>query len=77
MVTSQIARWLLLLQEFDFKVVYKPSKIHFLPNHLSRISHGGPAERVVDQLPNAHLFNVVSPKRKRAKQQPDPLFNTP
>jgi hypothetical protein len=25
MVTCQIVRWLLLIQEFDFKVVYKPS----------------------------------------------------
>ncbi len=39
-VTSQIARWFLLLQEFDFKVVYKPSRIHFVLDHLSQIGHG-------------------------------------
>jgi hypothetical protein len=58
MVTSQIARWFLLLQEFDLKIVYKPNKVHFLPNHLSRISHGELAKGVDDQLPNAHLFIV-------------------
>jgi hypothetical protein len=58
MVTSQIARWLLLLQEFDFKVVYKLNKVHFLSNHLSRINHGEPAEAVDDQLLDAHLFTV-------------------
>jgi hypothetical protein len=40
MVTGRIARWLLFLQEFDFKVVYKPSRIHFVLDHLSQISHG-------------------------------------
>jgi hypothetical protein len=29
MVTCQITRWLSLLQEFDFKVVYNPCRIHF------------------------------------------------
>jgi hypothetical protein len=32
-VTSQIARWLLLLQEFDFKVIFKQGQVHFLPDH--------------------------------------------
>jgi len=32
-VTSQIARWLLLLQKIDFKVIFKPSRVHFLPDH--------------------------------------------
>jgi hypothetical protein len=31
-VTSQIARWLLLLQEFNFKVIYKLGRIHFVLN---------------------------------------------
>jgi len=57
-VTSRIARWLLLLQEFDFKVVYKPSRFHFLLDHLSKISHGELAKGANDQLPDAHLFNV-------------------
>ncbi len=58
MVTCRIARWLLLLQEFDFKVVFKPSKVHFLQDHMSKINHGEPIKGVDDQLPNAHLFNV-------------------
>jgi hypothetical protein len=44
MVTSRIARWLLLLQEFDFKIVYKLSKVHFILDHMSKISHGEPVE---------------------------------
>jgi hypothetical protein len=57
-VTWQIARWLLLSQEFDFNVIYKPSKIHFLPNHLSRINHGELVEGIEDHLSDAHLFNM-------------------
>jgi hypothetical protein len=39
-VTSQIARWLLLLQEFDFKIIFKPDQVHFLHYQLSRINDG-------------------------------------
>jgi hypothetical protein len=35
-IIGWIARWLLLLLKFDFKVIYKPSQVHFLPNHLTR-----------------------------------------
>ncbi len=40
------------------KIVYKLGQVHFLPKHLSKISHGELVEGVDDQLPNAHLFNV-------------------
>jgi hypothetical protein len=49
---------LLFLQEFDFKVVYKLGQIHFVPNHLSWISHGEPTAWVEDQLLDATLFVV-------------------
>ncbi len=57
-VIGRIARWLLLLQEFDFKVIFKPSWVHFMPNQLSRINHGEPAIGVEDQLPNVQLFGI-------------------
>ncbi len=57
-VTSQIAKWLLLLQEFDFKVIFKLGRVHFLPNQLSIINHGEPAIGVEDQLFNAQLFGI-------------------
>jgi len=55
-VTSRIDCQLLLLQEFDFKVIYKPKKVHFLPNHLSKINHGKPISGIRNQLPNRHYF---------------------
>ncbi len=36
-VTSQTAKWLLLLQEFDFKVIFKPSRVHFLLDHYPKL----------------------------------------
>jgi hypothetical protein len=39
-VIDRIARWLLLLQEFDFKIIFKPGWVHFLPDQLSKINHG-------------------------------------
>jgi hypothetical protein len=47
-VTGQIAKWLLMLQEFDFKIIYKSGRIHFLPNCMSRINHGELTEGVDD-----------------------------
>jgi hypothetical protein len=55
-LTSWIDCQLLLLQEFDFKVIYKPKRVHFLPNHLSKISHGKSVSETGNQLPNATLF---------------------
>jgi len=46
--TGQIAKWLLLSQEFNFKVVYKPSQVHFLLDQMSKISHGEPTKGVDD-----------------------------
>jgi hypothetical protein len=42
MVTRRITQWLLLLQEFNFKVIYKPRKVHFVPNQLSCVKNGEP-----------------------------------
>jgi hypothetical protein len=52
-MTGQIARWLLLLQELDFKIIFKLGRVHFLLDQLSRINHGEPTIGVEDQLLNA------------------------
>jgi hypothetical protein len=57
-VIGQIARWLLLLQEFDYKIIFKPERVHFLPDQLSIINHGELAIRVEVQLPDAQLFGI-------------------
>jgi hypothetical protein len=49
-IIGRIARWLLLLQEFGFKVIYKPRKVHFVPNQLSCAKNDKPTIGVEDQL---------------------------
>jgi len=55
-ITGQIARWLLLLQEFNFKVIYKLGKVHFIPNQLLRTTNGKHAISVEDQLLDVTIF---------------------
>ncbi len=57
-VISWIAKWLLLFQEFAFRVIYKLRRVHFVPNHRSQITHGKLTTRVEDQLLGISLFNV-------------------
>ncbi len=57
-VTSRIAKWLLLLQEFDFKVIFKPGQVHFLPDQLFIINHGKLVIGAEDQLFDTQLFGI-------------------
>jgi len=57
-VIGHIVKWLLLLQEFDFKAIYKLGWIHFVLDQLSQKNHGESTIGVEDQLPNAILFIV-------------------
>jgi len=60
---GRIARWMLLLQEYDFEIIHKPSRQHVMANHLSRVTIGQSAIRVKDQFPDTNLFMVqVTPK---------------
>ena len=38
--TGRITRWLLILQEFDFEIVVKKGKQHFMADHMSRVTSG-------------------------------------
>jgi hypothetical protein len=57
-ITCRIARWLLLIQEFDIKVIFKLGHLHFLPDQLSIINHMELVIRVEDQLLDAQLFGI-------------------
>lgn len=37
-LNKRLARWILLLKEFDYTVEYKPGRMHLQVDHLSRLS---------------------------------------
>jgi hypothetical protein len=55
---GRICRWLLLFQEFDFKVIFKPGNLNAGPDHLSRITNGEEPTNLEDNFPDAQLFSV-------------------
>lgn len=57
-LSGRIARWILLLSKFDYKIVYKPRKTHVVPECLSRLESGEVAQGIDDQLPDHHLHNI-------------------
>ena len=57
-MSGRIARWVLLLQEFDFDVDVRPGKKHANADFLSRLSKEVNPLSIDDSLPDAHLFNV-------------------
>ena len=57
-LTGKYARWMLLLQEFDFSIKHTPRTEHALADFLSRITMGEEPIGVNDELPNTSLFHV-------------------
>jgi hypothetical protein len=55
-VSSKLTRWLLLFLEYDFKIVYKPGRLHLMVNALSRLPNHTKPIGVCDQTCDAHLF---------------------
>lgn len=48
--TDRIVKWSMLLQEFDFEIVYRPGKENFLADALSRFP-GSNEESMSLELP--------------------------
>jgi hypothetical protein len=55
---GRICRWLLLFQEFDFKVIVKLGKLNARPDHLSRVTNGEEPMNLEDNFLDAQLFSV-------------------
>jgi hypothetical protein len=55
-VLGCIARWLLPFLEYEFTVVYKPSRTHVVANALSRLPNTTKPTRVLDQTIDVTLF---------------------
>ncbi|KAL1563529.1 hypothetical protein AAHA92_05986 [Salvia divinorum] len=57
----RLIRWVLLLQEFDWKVQDKKGTENRVADHLSRILQEDDDETVPDMFPEEHLYYVMMP----------------
>jgi hypothetical protein len=57
-VYSKLVRRLLLFLEYDFKIVYKPSRSHLMANALSILLNHIELVGVLNQTYDAHLFTL-------------------
>ena len=55
-LTGRLARWMLLLQEFDFHIQHRPGVQHVVADYLSRLESREPAEPTYDDLPDVSLL---------------------
>ena len=57
-LSGRLARWILLLTEFDYTIQYKPGKMNLQADHLSRLSTKTGTEEMDDEFPDGRLFAV-------------------
>ena len=59
-LSERLARWVLLLEEFDYMVEYKPGRMHLQADHLSRLSEEMSKSLMDDRLVNDSLFMLTA-----------------
>ena len=59
-MTRKIARWTLLLQEFEIDIFHRPGVQHVVADYLSRLESGEAANGVQDEFPDVELFRITT-----------------
>ena len=57
-LTGRLARWMMLLQEYNYEVRVRPGKQHVNADFLSRLDHQDTGEPICDDFPDEHLFHI-------------------
>ena len=57
-LTGKLARWKLMLKEFEFDILHRPWVQHAIADYLSRLESGEEGTGVKDDFPDAQLFQV-------------------
>jgi hypothetical protein len=57
-VLGQIVKWLLLFLEYDFKIVYKPSRSYLMVDALHRLPNQAKTVGVLNHTSDVHLFTL-------------------
>jgi hypothetical protein len=55
---ERICIWLLLFQQYNFQIVFKPERMSKGPTHLSRLEHGEEPTSLEDTLPDEQLLEI-------------------
>ena len=55
-LTRKLARWMLLLQEFDFVIQYRPGTQHTIADFLSKIDNGEMVRKEDDDFSDADIM---------------------
>ena len=59
-IIGKLARWLLLLQEFNITIVDKPRRANVVADYLSRIHHDDNDTTLIDDaFLDEHLFHFL------------------
>ena len=58
-LVGKMARWMLILQEFDFVIQHTPRNENAIADFLSRLEESLPKQQVLDDLPDANLFSLI------------------
>ena len=59
-LSGRLARWVLLLEEFDYTMEYKPGKMHLQADHLSRLSEEVGTSPIDDRFIDDNLFVITA-----------------
>ena len=70
-LTRKLARWMSLLQEFEFKTQHRPGTQYAVADDLSRIDNGDEAAPGHDDFPNAKILCIATVGTKEDKNFPD------
>jgi hypothetical protein len=69
LLKGKLARWTLLLQEYEFDIVHRLGLQHVVADHLSRLEFGEAPTGVVDDFPDVGVM-IVTPETK-PRDDPD------
>ena len=68
-LTGKLARWTLLLQEFEFDILHRARVQHVVANYLSRLESGEERIGIKDDFPDAQLFRVEAIKAQAMNEE--------